>query len=322
MSIRTVLSHPLTKGLCSIAVLAVAGSMIDWQVLFDAMRRYDPFHLLIAGIAALAILFFLAIRWAVMAAEVAPGEGIRHFRNFLFGICINSVTPANIGSDVYRFATLHRDGQKWRVVGLLVQEKILLLIGYLLTCGAALAWAGLGGETRTVGHRDMVLGAAVLCGLGAAALFVAPSLIRLIARHRLLYGRVAAWLAGLGRLVELGKPRRVLPLIALTLLSIAAWLVAVTAVSRGLNITLSMPLVWLAAIVADMARWAPFSLQGIGVRESAFAGMFLLFGADPSLGFAIGGIAYLMLTLAMIAAGGLAFVVDAAEGLRRGKQVI
>lgn len=318
MSVRAFLKHPLAKCLCSLTILALVGSLVDWGILSDSLRGYDPANLVVAGLAALAILFFLGLRWAVMALEVEPGRGIRHFRNFLFGICIGSVTPANIGADVYRFAALLVDGQKWQIVGLLIQEKILLLVGYLIASSIALVWIGLDGGASTGGYRLAALSAALLSGTGVAALIGFASVLRAIAGHRFLSGRNANWMERLGRLVDLGKPRRFLPLLVLTALSIAAWLVTVTAVARGLNVTLSMPLLWLAAIAADMARWAPFSLQGIGLREGAFASMFLAFGGDPSLGFAVGGIAYLLLTCAMIASGVFALAIDATGALQRG----
>jgi glycosyltransferase 2 family protein len=315
MSVRSFLAHPAIKALCSIVVLLVISRLLDWNILIDAFRRYDAVHLMIAGVAAMAILFFLALRWALMASEIVPHDGVRHFRNFLFGICISSVTPANVGADLYRFAALHAPGQKWRIIGLLVQEKVLLLVGYFLVVLVTLGWATFGDESLVARHAWPLAALASLAVAGAAAPFVFPRLADFILRRGLLKGRLAAGLAGFSRLVDLGRPRRFLPLLALTALSIFAWLAAVTAVSSGLGIGLSLPLIWLTAIIADMARWAPFSLQGIGVREGAFAGMFLFFGADPSLGFAVGGVAYLMLTFAMIAAGGVALAIDAVMSL-------
>lgn len=245
-----------------------------------------------------------------MAREIDSGMPIRHFRHFLFGVCISGVTPANIGNDVYRFAMLRRDGKSWSIIGLLVQEKILLLIGYLLSIIGVVGILGLSGGILVHSHRVSLFGMVGLAALGVAAPFVLPSMIIYFSRRWRLAGRRADMLDGFRRLIALGPPRRYLPLLGLSLLSIVSWLVAVTVVAARLDPPLPLPIVWLIAIVADIVRWAPFSLQGIGVREGAFAAMFLFFGADPAQGFALGGIAYLIVTLAMVAAGGVAVGMD------------
>jgi hypothetical protein len=95
-----------------------------------------------------------------------------------------------------------------------------------------------------------------------------------------------------------------------------AWLCAVSAVAATAGGTLPFLLLWLIAVLADIARWMPLSLQGIGVREAAFATMFLFFGANSAQGFVIGATAYLLLTAAMVMAGGLAVAIDMVATLR------
>jgi hypothetical protein len=134
---------------------------------------------------------------------------------------------------------------------------------------------------------------------------------------RLLTGRLARLFAGLQAVARLGGARRFLALTGLSLLSVLAWLCAVGAIAATAGETLPFLLLWLIAILADIARWMPLSLQGIGVREAAFATMFLFFGANSAQGFVIGATAYVLLTGAMVMAGALAVTIDIFASLGR-----
>ena len=96
----------------------------------------------------------------------------------------------------------------------------------------------------------------------------------------------------------------------------AALLVLSSAIASTVRDTLPLLVLWLVAILADIARWMPLSLQGIGVREAAFATMFVFFGADSAQGFVIGATAYVLLTIAMVISGGLAVGFDMIATLR------
>lgn len=310
MKIGKFLSSPGAKILASASLLLIASRLLDWHDVADAAARLDVWHLVLATAAALSVLLFLAARWVLMAREIDARQPIRHFRHFLFAICISSITPANIGADLYRFATLRGAGKNWSIIGLLVQEKVLLLTGYLLCIVGTIAIARIDGGAAVDRNRALLLAIGGMAALCAAIPFVLPSMVAFLSRRHFLAGRPERLLDGFQRLIALGVPGRYLPLLALSLLSIMSWLATVTAIAARLDLTLPLPLVWFIAIVADIVRWAPISLQGIGVREAAFAAMFLFFGADPAQGFALGGIAYLIVTFAMLAAGGLALVID------------
>jgi hypothetical protein len=317
MSFREISRRPEIKILFSAALLLIAGRFLNWRDLTDAVLRLDGWHLSVALAGAFLVLLFSAVRWALMARQLDPeGPFVRHLRNYLFGIFISILTPANIGADLYRFGSVRKPGNAWPVVSLLLQEKVFILLGYLVGLIFAVLAIAFAGLTLTRDQQLTLTAIGLSAALGTALILALQPLIDAAERRRLLSGRAARLLAGLRNVATLGSANRRLALIGLSLLSVLAWLCAVNAIAVTVGETLPFLLLGLIAILADVARWMPLSLQGIGVREAAFATLFLFFGANPAQGFVIGATAYLLLTAAMVMAGGLAVGIDLIATLR------
>jgi glycosyltransferase 2 family protein len=317
MNLRELSRRPEVKILGSLALLLIASRFLNWRDLGDAARRLDPLHLGVALVGALLVLLFAAARWALMASALAPGAFVRHARNYLFGIFVGIVTPANIGADVYRFGSFPKSGGGWSIVSLLLQEKVFILLGYFISLMLTLVAIAFAGLTLSRDQRIALAAIGISAALGTILILVLHSVLAFVERRGLFYGRWARLLAGLQAVARLGGARRLLALTGLSLLSVLAWLCAVSAIAATAGKTLPFLLLWLIAILADIARWMPLSLQGIGVRETAFAAMFLFFGASSAQGFVIGATAYVLLTGAMVMAGALAVAIDIFASLRR-----
>jgi uncharacterized membrane protein YbhN (UPF0104 family) len=316
MNFRQISRRPEIKILCSLALLAIASRFLNWRDLADAALRLDPWRLTVALGGALLVLLFSAARWALMASELDPGGFVRHARNYLLGIFIGIVTPANIGADLYRFGSFPKTGGSWPIVSLLLQEKVFILLGYLVSLVLTLLAAALAGLALRRDQQMVLAAVWIAAALGAILIFALHPLLGAAERLRFFSGRFARLLAGLQTVASLGTAKRRLALLGLSLLSVLAWLCAVSAIAESVGATLPFLLLWAIAILADVARWMPLSLQGIGVREAAFATMFLFFGANSAQGFVIGATAYVLLTAAMVIAGALALGIDLAATLR------
>jgi glycosyltransferase 2 family protein len=317
MTLREISRRPEIKILCSIALLAIASRFLNWRDLGDAARRLDPFHLGVALVGALLVLLFAAARWALMASALAPGAFMRHARNYLFGIFVGIVTPANIGADLYRFGSFPKSESAWSVVSLLLQEKVFILLGYFISLVLTVVAIPFAGLTLSRDQQIVLAAIGISAALGTVLILVLHPLLGFLERRRLFSGRLARLFAGLQGVASLGGARRLVALTGLSLLSVLAWLCAVDAIAATAGQTLPFLLLWLIAVLADIARWMPLSLQGIGVREAAFATMFLFFGANSAQGFVIGATAYVLLTAAMVMAGALAVTIDMVVTLRR-----
>jgi hypothetical protein len=98
--------------------------------------------------------------------------------------------------------------------------------------------------------------------LGTALIFAFHPLIAAADRAQLFSGRVARTLDAARAVAALGSAHRPMALIGLSLLSVLAWICAVSAIATTVGDMLPLQLLWLAAILADVAQWMPLSLKG------------------------------------------------------------
>jgi hypothetical protein len=59
----------------------------------------------------------------------------------------------------------------------------------------------------------------------------------------------------------------------------------------------------IVVVLAELIRLLPVSVQGIGLREGAYAYVFTLVGASGEAGFALAAVGYLALTVAILLMG-------------------
>lgn len=286
----------------SLALLAGALAVLDWQRLLAAAAGADARHLAEAAGWCLLTLLLLTLRWYAMARPFVPAGLLWHAGHFWTAGLASLLTPAAVGSDLYRIAMLRRSaGGAAVLVGLIARERLLGLLGYglfflachgmLATPPATLDAAALAAWLGVVALGTGLAGARIL-GRRAGALLTGTRLARL-------QPTVEALADGLGRTGPAGFALS----LGLTLAGCATWAAAARAVFAALH----LPLGWFesgtVAVLAELARWLPVSAQGIGVRESVFAFGTDLFGADPTVGFAAGALLYLIHSLILIATG-------------------
>jgi hypothetical protein len=85
-------------------------------------------------------------------------------------------------------------------------------------------------------------------------------------------------------------------------------------VARRLGFEIPWSLLLVVVTSVELVRIVPLTIQGIGVREGAFASLLGLFGHAPENGFVLGAVAYLALSVSLVVTGGLGAVL---LGLRR-----
>jgi glycosyltransferase 2 family protein len=56
-------------------------------------------------------------------------------------------------------------------------------------------------------------------------------------------------------------------------------------------------------VIVELLRLIPVTVQGIGVREAAFAALFALVGQDPASGFVISAVCFVLLNVATLVVG-------------------
>jgi hypothetical protein len=282
----------------SLALLALAIYLLDWVRLREGLGRVSPGPMALAILLTIVIQGVLALRWAMIVGRSATISWPRHLRTYLFASFLNSFTPANLGADVYRVAVLRGSaGGVAPLLAAVVQERLLGLATYF---AAYLICLALALTAVPPSGRAIFLMAAVVAAAGLGAIALAPWLLRQLARWRSL-ARMA------GRMLAFGASAldlRAVPAPAgVTLLSAIAWvlwLVAVAVIADDLDLDLSLPLLGAIIALTELLRLLPVSFQGIGVREGSFALLVHSVGGDAALGFLVGAIAYLAVSVTQL----------------------
>jgi len=81
------------------------------------------------------------------------------------------------------------------------------------------------------------------------------------------------------------------------------WILAVHVIAIDLNVNISLLTLGVIVVLVELVRLVPVTIQGIGVREGAFAYFVGIVGESPESGFVLGTVSYLALTFSILISG-------------------
>ena len=292
------------RALVSLLLVAAAFYLLDWRGLTSVMRETSIASFM-AAIAVILISFvFLALRWVRIVRGHVSISTLEHWRVYFYATFLNSFTPANIGGDVYRAAALKRfsPGLAGLVVALL-RERLFGLLSFLVGYGICMAVLGAADRAAFASLDRFFLFALAPIVIAIVALAAGVPVVRYVEKRRWIRTRerLSALVADLRNAMVLHSPGDFLILLGLSLMALAAWIAAVAIVASDLGLTLSIPLLGAIAILTELVRLVPISLQGIGLREGSFSVLVGLAGGSAESGFVLGAWSYLALSLALLA---------------------
>ncbi len=286
----------------SITLIVIAFFWLDMNSLWETAANITPLRFAIAVALTQLSFVLLALRWIRMVQPVAPATNIKHLRMYLYGLFLNTFTPGNLGGDVYRIFALKPMAETTRsIVLVLLQERLIGLLTFVVAYVLCAVW--------------LVPSSATLSSLYfvAAAPLAAVALLLLFLPRFMRWLLAAKWLAPVTRKVPkinvlrevnvFGKTRDGFALSAYSCASIVCWLSAVNVVAADLSLTLPTALIAAIAILTELVRTIPVSLQGIGLREASFASLVGLAGGSPEVGFLVGALSYLALSVCLLLNG-------------------
>jgi uncharacterized membrane protein YbhN (UPF0104 family) len=227
----------------------------------------------VAGLVAVHLLGAFSWRVLQTAFGASPRPWPVLVRHYYVAQAIRGITPANIGSDTYRFLTLRADGDGWERVAfpIVVQRATSSAAVSLLGVGALLFLPRTAGMAGWIVSRALVIGAvssAVILliqlrggsGLGSAGEARQPS------RGALIRGTTIAFGFGL----------------AFHAASILLAYLLVTSITPA-----GPPSQIIAALaVARLSILIPFSPSGLGFQEGALAMLFVGIGLPAEVALA------------------------------------
>jgi glycosyltransferase 2 family protein len=285
----------------SLLLITLTLTLLDWPTLLTTLKS-------LSLLLCLLEYPLLGYRWHLISrADISISliEQLRYyFTAQLFGIFL----PAKLGGDAFRFMALrsHAPGNA-RLLALIVQERMVGLVIYLMLflLGALVfELTDLGSGLPSVagaGVHLLELGFGAILGL----LLVLPRLLGAAERMTRRFGLAisSVTLEAIHQGCSVWSIRALLPVLFLSLIGAAGWCLMVLLIARDLGIDIQVPAILMICTMAELVRLIPLTVQGIGVREGTFAMAFVLVGQSAESGFAVGVVAYLLVSLADILIG-------------------
>jgi hypothetical protein len=290
------------KWIASLALLGAGLYFLDWPSLAAAAAKLTPWAFLAAVLLACAPVLPLLARWHSLSG--GAGGWYLCSARYLYANLLSSVSPGSVGGDLYRFFAF-RSAEKTgaTLAAILVRERLLgltsMLVG-LLVGVAALELAG------TYPGQSVARSLGLAAAAGLAALLLLPALL----------GRISIpepWPGHLQAALSIGASRRAALLLGWSLVALALWLVAVQFVAGRLGFQIPWPLLLVVVTSVELVRFLPITIQGIGLREGAFASLLGMFGYAPESGFVLGAAAYLALSVALVVTGAIGAIMLARQ---------
>ncbi|MET0658824.1 MAG: lysylphosphatidylglycerol synthase transmembrane domain-containing protein [Steroidobacteraceae bacterium] len=265
------------KVIVSLAFLAVLAWWADWSRLPEHLSRVQ---LSVASLVLLAYAVQLFIsawkwQWSLILHDLHLPYRLLA-RVYWIAFFLNNLLPTSIGGDAYRvYRTMPSDGFRSRALSAVIVERLIGL-GALLIFGICGAWV----LASELAFARAFLGVC-LAGVAATVVLIAalrsttlrPRIVRLM-RH--------PWLAAVEHNVGLLLRARAAyaPLIAISLLFQAQAIGINYLLFAGTGEPVSLAKCALITAMAGVATVIPFSINGIGILEGAFAGTAIALGVN------------------------------------------
>ena len=264
-------------------------------VLHQLARERPAFFLAVVAIYV-AGQVMSAYRWNLLGAILKiPAPYIDYLRYTFIGMFTNVFVPGLVGGDALRAVYLGRRHQRMGdAIASVVADRIVGLIGVFWMAGIAAAALSVK-LPRSVTLPTIVVGAIALAGFAAL-----PLIGKLAARMQTRIAAVAATIAP-----YLSRPLAMIPAVGLSIalqlsLAVCQWILA-----RGLGLSAPLTLFVLCVPIANVFASLPVTLNGLGVRETAYLMLFGMAGMAKADAIALG-----LLWFAATALGNLTGVVS------------
>lgn len=293
------------------AAKAAASAGLLYWVLRGTDLRQVGYALTAANVPLLVLAFsmcfvgyFLSVtRWGVLLSAQGVRVGRRKLvHSYLVAMFFNNFLPSTIGGDAYRaYDSWKWGGTKTGALAVVFVDRFLGLVALILfALGASVVWQGMSGLVR-LPTWTIAVAAAGMLGV-VWAIFFTP---RLHLGSRLqqmgvpgaglvtsVAGRIKdAFQSFRGRRDSLGKAM-LLSLALQTNVVLYYYIMA-----RALGFGVSLPAFFLIIPLSIFVMLIPISINGIGIRENAFAFFFALFGVAKAESVALAFVDYGLLLL-------------------------
>lgn len=288
----------------TLLIVAIALYFQDWRVAFQALGRTTSLSVVLCLLFSVLSQIAVALRWGLIAAPYGQAPRLGDCLTAAHGSLFNMVTPSAVGTDLFKLLRRDKSTSRLAAVGLVLFDRLLGIWSFsalYLAC-FGVDWLMPGSGPRLSSPMVASLGVFTVLTVGFPLLIAIAPLAR---------RRIGSWEGRVGStaLALIGAQQRwsmasLWGSIVLALLAGLAWLGAAFSVLQPLDGTLTFPRLGLTAIITEMSRILPISLQGIGVREVTFAWLAEGLGASYEAAFVACFLLYVVNYVAVLIVGG------------------
>jgi uncharacterized membrane protein YbhN (UPF0104 family) len=300
---RAATSHPyrafaIRAGL-GVAVVAVLLWRYDARPIFRILSRERPAYFAAVVLLYVAGQAMCAYRWQLLAAILKVHGRYTEFLAYTFlGMFTNLFVPGLLGGDAARSIYLgRRYGRMGEAIASVVADRGVGLIGLFWLAAFAAIFLNFAPFPPSIITPTVAVGAVTLAGFLAAPLVA--RIIHLMPRPLRRAGGIVA--------PYLHHPGALIPAIALSIVLQIALAAGQYLLAVGLGITVPLSLFILCVPIANVFASLPLTLNGLGIRESAYLVLFGMARMRKEDAIAL-GLLWFAVTLVGGLTGAIAFV--------------
>jgi glycosyltransferase 2 family protein len=275
-----------------VAVVAVLLWRYDARPIFRILSRERPAYFAAVVMLYVAGQAMCAYRWQLLAALLKVHGRYREFLAYTFvGMFTNLFVPGLLAGDAARSVYLgRRQGRMGEAIASVVADRAVGLVGLFWLAAFTAIFLNFAPIPSSVIMPTVAVGAIAFAGFLAAPLVA--RLIHLMPRPVRRAGGIVA--------PYLHHPLTLLPAIALSIVLQVTLAVGQYMLAAGLGLTAPLSLFVLCVPIANVFASLPLTLNGLGIRESAYLLLFGMAGMRKEDAIALG-----LLWFATTVVGGL-----------------
>ena len=295
------ISTPI-KLFISLALLGWLFAQLDLATTWALFQHFELIYLVPIVVLSGAGIFLSVWKWALLLKAIhASASFVSLLRLFWMGLFFNNFLPGRTGGDLIRIYGLSKTGKsKTRATYSVVLDRLLNLIA--LVAIGLVAFICYAHETALGFSSHMYWSLLVLLPL---VLFLFPSV-----RKTFKTGRLSRWFQELREIVRSSISVHLISTLALALLYQTTMILSHVAAAQGFGQTIAIEHFFYIVPITALTTLIPISLNGIGLREGAFALTFTQVNASAEAGVAL-SLLITLLTMAISALGGIFYILEA-----------
>ena len=285
------------------AVVAVLLWRYDARPIFRILSREQSAYFAAVVVLYVAGQAMCAYRWQLLAAILKVRGRYSEFLAYTFvGMFTNLFVPGLLAGDAARSVYLGRPrGRMGEAIASVVADRGVGLIGLFWLAAFAAIFLNFAPLPSSIITPTVAVGAITLAGFLAAPLVA--RMIHLMPRPLRRAGGIVA--------PYLHHPAALIPAIALSVLLQITLAAGVYLLAIGLGMTVPFSLFILCVPVANVFASLPLTLNGLGIRESAYLVLFGMAGMRKEDAIAL-GLLWFAITMVGGSTGAIAFVLTPA----------